>query len=248
MIIGITGRKGSGKNLVAKILQAMDAGYKPSKIEELLLATPYTDRLHLEETNWTVQAFARKVKEVVGALSGDTVEDIDRKKTELYPIPLGGKEVTYRGACQYIGTDLFRKDNPNVWTDALMVEYDQQMEKNDPIYEPNWIITDVRFPNEVQKIRERGGTVIKVERFTHVSELHYTKIIPERQMYLFPNHKGSIETHEYYIDADKEDFHESEMNIDYLNSDYTIYNKFSLKELIHSVINLYALKEKSVDI
>ena len=28
----------------------------------------------------------------------------------------------------------------------------------------NWIITDVRFPNEVQAIKDRGGIVIRVNR------------------------------------------------------------------------------------
>ena len=30
--------------------------------------------------------------------------------------------------------------------------------------ESNWIITDVRFPNEAQAIKDRGGIVIRVNR------------------------------------------------------------------------------------
>lgn len=29
---------------------------------------------------------------------------------------------------------------------------------------PNWIITDVRFPNEAQAIKDRGGILIRVNR------------------------------------------------------------------------------------
>ena len=29
---------------------------------------------------------------------------------------------------------------------------------------PNWIITDVRFPNEAKAIKDRGGVVIRVNR------------------------------------------------------------------------------------
>ena len=29
---------------------------------------------------------------------------------------------------------------------------------------PNWIITDVRFPDEVKAIEDRGGIVIRLER------------------------------------------------------------------------------------
>ncbi len=29
---------------------------------------------------------------------------------------------------------------------------------------PNWVITDVRFPNEAQAIKEKGGYVIRIDR------------------------------------------------------------------------------------
>lgn len=35
---------------------------------------------------------------------------------------------------------------------------------------PNWIITDVRFPNEAKAIKERGGIVIRVNRFDYTKE------------------------------------------------------------------------------
>ena len=41
--------------------------------------------------------------------------------------------------------------------------------KNDMKY-PNWIIPDVRFPNEVEAIKERGGIVIRVNRSTTKSD------------------------------------------------------------------------------
>jgi len=45
-----------------------------------------------------------------------------------------------------------------------------------PLY-PNWIVTDVRFPNEVEAIKKAGGTVIRIDRINnphptsnHISE------------------------------------------------------------------------------
>jgi hypothetical protein len=32
---------------------------------------------------------------------------------------------------------------------------------------PKWIITDVRFPNELQAIKDKGGIVIRVEKITN---------------------------------------------------------------------------------
>jgi len=59
-----------------------------------------------------------------------------------------------------------------------------------PIY-PNWIITDVRFPNEANAITDRGGFLIKVDRSATSSskDLHES----ERSI-------GSIKTADYYLD------------------------------------------------
>ena len=77
--------------------------------------------------------------------------------------------LTYRQLLQYIGTDLFRKQvHEDTWVNAMFSRYKLQVGKFDniPIENsyPNWIITDVRFPNEVKAIEDRGGFVIRVER------------------------------------------------------------------------------------
>lgn len=36
---------------------------------------------------------------------------------------------------------------------------------------PYWIITDVRFPNEAQAIKDRGGVVVRVERKIHIGNI-----------------------------------------------------------------------------
>lgn len=42
-------------------------------------------------------------------------------------------------------------------------EFSWIIERKEKKY-PNWIITDVRFPNEVKAIKDRGGIIIRVER------------------------------------------------------------------------------------
>lgn len=68
---------------------------------------------------------------------------------------------TFRDALQEIGTDLMRKQfSGNVWVNATMADYK-------PIFDdvfPTWIITDVRFPNEVEAIKKRGGIVVRINR------------------------------------------------------------------------------------
>lgn len=62
---------------------------------------------------------------------------------------------TPRKLLQKIGTDLFRNQlHPNTWVSSTFANY-----LNDA-----WIITDVRFPNELQAIKDRNGIVIRVNR------------------------------------------------------------------------------------
>jgi hypothetical protein len=78
--------------------------------------------------------------------------------------------ITYRKLLQLLGTDAMRTViHPNVWVNALFADYRTNFEaKNVEEWgkdlSQNWIITDVRFPNEADAIKERGGLLIRVNR------------------------------------------------------------------------------------
>jgi len=79
------------------------------------------------------------------------------------------KKYTYRESLQRIGTNLLRFGfHKNVWVNALFSEYKPIGE--DQLY-PNWIINDVRFPNEALAIKEKGGILIRLDRDTDVSSV-----------------------------------------------------------------------------
>ena len=42
---------------------------------------------------------------------------------------------------------------------------------------PNWIISDVRFPNEADIIKNKGGILIKINRNTEIINNHESEII-----------------------------------------------------------------------
>ncbi len=66
-------------------------------------------------------------------------------------------EMTPRQMMQLIGTDCFRDViHPNIWVTSLFVDYNENS---------NWFITDCRFPNEAKTIKDKGGIVIKIDRF-----------------------------------------------------------------------------------
>jgi len=59
--------------------------------------------------------------------------------------------------------------HPNVWVNALLSDYKPKAlfeKSNNPEdwKNPNWIITDTRFPNEADAIRARGGIIIRTTR------------------------------------------------------------------------------------
>lgn len=101
-------------------------------------------------------------------------------------------EYTPRVLLQYIGTELFRNQiMENIWVNALFADYipskiisGEDKVASDggyyttPSYKTigdKWIVTDVRFKNEFQEIKKRGGINVRIERpgtslGTHASE------------------------------------------------------------------------------
>ncbi len=58
---------------------------------------------------------------------------------------------------QWYGTDVARKENPNVWVQAL----DKRLSREAPEIA---VVTDVRFENEAKYIKEKGGYLVQVIR------------------------------------------------------------------------------------
>jgi hypothetical protein len=86
---------------------------------------------------------------------------------------------------------------------------------------PNWIITDLRFPNELDAIKQRGGITIRVNRFTgHVVIDNDTHVVTDWQ-------------------------HPSETALDNAMFDYTIINDGSIEDLIEKVKEIL-IKEKII--
>lgn len=139
MIIGLVGFAGSGKGTVADML------VKKHKFNKL--------------------AFADSVKDATAAifgwprhlLEGDTDESREfREKIDDFWSARLKREVTPRWALQIMGTEAGRNSfHESIWiyaTEARMAVHE------------NVVLADVRFPNEVKFIRDRGGFVIRVIR------------------------------------------------------------------------------------
>jgi hypothetical protein len=149
MIIGINGFAGSGKDTVGTILQQID-----------------------RDSHWEIKKWAGKLKQVAELLTGIPVEkfeDQEFKKTNL------GKQwndrinnpMSVRDFLQKLGTEGLRDGlHTNTWVNALMADYKCVPADRAPNGWdcPNWIITDTRFPNEAQAIKDADGIIIRVTR------------------------------------------------------------------------------------
>ena len=80
---------------------------------------------------------------------------------------------------------------------------------------PNWIITDMRFPNELEAVKKRGGITIRVNRPCDIC--------------------GGSGYHKMSCPVSKSGEHYSEIALDSAAFDYIIENSGSIEELIEKV-------------
>lgn len=179
-IIGINGRIGVGKDLVGKIIQYLTLENKQSPY----IGFETYDYVTLERNSkFKVKKFAGKLKTIASILTGipeKDFEDQEFKKSYLgaewgtvESNPLNAVPVfeniefnhlmSVRELLQKLGTEAIRDGlHKDAWVNALMCEYKRpKMSEYNPSH---WIITDVRFPNELEAIVERKGITIKVVR------------------------------------------------------------------------------------
>jgi len=203
MIIGINGKIGSGKDTVGSIIQYLTYGADKANISyDNWDGQPVwgTENNSFHKSTWEVKKFAGKLKTTASLLTGIPVEmfeDQEFKKTNLSDewsnLQQSGRSkvllpMTVREFLQKLGTEAMRDGlHTNVWVNALFADYKPtQMVSSFPppateeeyIAQqgyPNWIITDMRFPNEMEAVEKREGVTIRVVRpgtnvGTHPSE------------------------------------------------------------------------------
>ena len=260
-LIGISGKIGSGKDTVGKVLQMLNQGIDSDK-----QIIDYINGANITGFDYQIKKYADKLKDIVCLLIGCTreqLEDREFKEKELgeewwyygayqhgshydilESIHINKKDAEYileyshmnrielikltpRKLLQLLGTDCGRQIiHPNIWINALFADYNyipgNRYHGDGGIKEPNrfflnWIITDVRFPNEAQAIKERGGIVIRVNRDSEQALIDKGIHIPKH-----------LRTKE----------HPSETALDDYEFDHVIENNGSIEELVEKVKQL----------
>lgn len=183
MLIGISAKKQCGKDTVCTIIEAIDVYYNTRFIPSTGLhefVNQYLSEskpnslgiLKGRTTTWCRKSFAEKLRCCLYIITGDNriFALDDETKNSLSNIKdAEGNYYTIRQLLQKFGTEVGRNISPNLWVDALMNDY---IEAKSNGYEEDWIVTDVRFENEAEAIRENGGILIRLNRNTGFNDQH----------------------------------------------------------------------------
>lgn len=175
-LIGLTGKAGAGKDTLAGGLAEygfIRVGFADALKEAALATDPYVDDLgHGGRGGFYKIRLAQLVH----------LEGWDEAK----------KSPEVRRYLQTFGVAM-RTARPGIWIDIAGGRIDEALTAGTDV-----VVTDVRFPDEVEAIRERGGHLVRVERENrqnlgansgHVSETAVDDITPD---YIFQNN-GPLE-------------------------------------------------------
>jgi hypothetical protein len=156
--------------------------------------------------------------------------------------------MTYREFLQRLGTEAMREGlHEEVWVNALFADYKPlkvrsadsfDLETYDGKY-PKWIITDMRFPNELEAVKERNGITIRVVR-EHDIKIQHSGDPDDFHIEKFDSTNPK---HVALKLAQSLNLHPSETALDDAEFDYVIENDGSIEELIEKVKDILIKEE-----
>ena len=212
LILGISGRKQSGKSTTGNFIYSIYMSnlgisnkvyineYGQIIVSDLLGDTNYAGVFdptnHYGNNDYIIsQVFEKlapyiKIYNFADVLKRDICMNIlgltydqcygsDEEKNAPTNLQLDGKCLSARDILQYIGTDVFRKIKPDVWVEATITK----IKKDKPELA---IITDCRFPNEVDIVKNNNGKILRLSRDLHHSD-HISETILDPENYNWTN-------------------------------------------------------------
>ena len=151
MVIGLSGKIRSGKSRIASIIKK----------------TYEKNGLRCE-----IKSFAQPLYEIISRLYDTDIKTIKKDKRDNLPIYIntrktnsGLKMSNYREILQTIGNTARDFGDQDIWVNAL---FGSNYEKVTTDMANNnvacWVIDDLRFPNEAQRILDCNGKLIRINR------------------------------------------------------------------------------------
>lgn len=199
-IIGFVGLIGSGKDTVANMF--------------------------VESTRAAKDSFAAPLKDATSAifgweralLEGDTEESRSFRETPdmFWSKKLEIPEFTPRLALQLLGTDVLRNHfNEAIWINSMEYRMRANHADNEIV-----VVSDARFQNEIQLIKDLGGQVVWVRRGD----------LPEWFDIAVKANTGDLPSQQIMCD-DYSHIHRSEWDWAGVEADHVVYNNLTLEDL-----------------
>lgn len=210
MLLGLNGQKRSGKDTIAEYLQQQNQNVE---IYKFALPIKYGCLVELSKYGYTFEdldgqdgfdreenIFSRnEVLEVL--LSACEYCKIELTWNDLYFIMLDfpGDKFSIRFMLQIFGTDVARAVDKDFWIHYAQSKYIETITSKP---ETLFIITDVRFPNEVEFITNNNGSIIQVHRDGALGSDHESdNALSDIKNATHIDNNGSLE--ELYLKVDK---------------------------------------------
>ena len=192
-LVGISGKIGSGKDEVGKILQYL---HSDSYLKYDVTYEQYLDLVVQPDVNskWKIKKFAYKVKQIVSTLTGIPIEDLEKEEIknsylgeewdrffvitpQKFENPIVEEcdslsEVYAFGKIdmnskleirRYTVRDLFIKIG-NGLRESIHKDIWVKGLFSNYTSDQKWLITDLRYKNEYKKIKENKGICIRINR------------------------------------------------------------------------------------
>lgn len=197
MIVGILGLIGSGKDTVGEI-------FKENSFEKISFANKLKDTLSV------MFGWPRHL------LEGDTDESrIFRETEDKFWTKKLGRQITPRYMMQHFGTEIVRSNlHSQYWVYSL--------EKNIRA-DKNYVVTDVRFKNEIEWLKTQNSILLEVRR----------GIIPHWYSVALQANNGNKKAYDFM----QSNVHPSEWDWIGTEVDFLIENNGSIEELTKKVKN-----------
>jgi predicted AAA+ superfamily ATPase len=190
-MLGISGKRGAGKDTFAQLIHYCDLKRTYPKVWADKTFDEFQNGDHTWKSDWESRFFAQKLKKIAAFLTGHEDQYTQAGKTTF--LPEWG--MTVGEIQQKLGTDAIRNGlHDQAWILACFADIRE---------DENTLITDMRFPNEMGAVKNRGGITVRIDGD------------PKKQ-------QG---------DGTRDDNHPSETSLDNADFDVRIINDGTLAEL-----------------
>lgn len=172
MIVGVSGKIGSGKNEVADMISYLhfinpDGTYEEFEKQQWL-RNKYLEHKAYDQADSKlpgIHSFACNLKKCAAACTGIDYHDLEKRSQKSTIIPW--LDISFRKLLQSLGEAARCQINKNFWVLSMLADYQDS---------DFWIVSDVRYKNEADELLSRGALLIRINRTTDSSDVHQSEV------------------------------------------------------------------------